>query len=510
MKDIPNDTIKDLDERALLIKQSLKYAEDIAKVYEEEKEKRRDLEIANRQLLKEIEERRRAEEALRDSEQRFRTIFESATDCIFLKDRSLRYTHVNPAMESLFQRPRSNIVGRTDEELYGKEAARSLAAIDRRVFAGETIEGEHTRPVNGVLTTFLETKVPLMDQTGTVTGLCGIARNITDRKRIKPVAPAQISEYPSRAMRAAIERARLVASQDTIVLLLGESGSGKDYLANFIHAASDRANGPFFAINCASVAPEIAESELFGHEAGAFTGAHTRKRGLLELAEGGTIFLNEIGELALRLQAKLLTFLDTKSFTRVGGEKTISVNARLIAASNRDLEYDAVQGHFRQDLFYRLNVLSIRIPPLRERTEDIPVLVEQITAQLQKEIRLVSPPVFAREVMDALATYDWPGNVRELRNVLERALIISGGGRITPEVLGMGPARKEWAFEAHFPEGETLNSVTRELKRSMVTEALRRAAGSPTAAARLLGISRNSINHYISSLGIAIDDPGPA
>jgi len=501
-----DDKLKDLDEKTLLIRQSLKYAEDIAKVYEEEKEKRRALEEANERLVREVEERKRAEEALKESEQRFRTIFETATDCIFIKDRSLRYTHVNPAMESLFQRPRLRIVGKTDEELYGRDTARRLAAIDRRVLAGETIEDEHTRAVNGVLTTFLETKVPLIDASGNVTGLCGIARNITDRKRIEPSPAVQTSEYPSRTMRAAMERARLVASQDTIVLLLGESGSGKDYMANYIHAASDRANGPLFAINCASVAPEIAESELFGHEAGAFTGAQARKRGLLELAEGGTIFLNEIGELSPRLQAKLLAFLDTRTFTRVGGEKTISVNARLITATNRDLEKEAEQGHFRRDLFYRLNVLSIKVPPLRERKDDIPILVDQITAQLQKDIRLVSPPAFTKDAVDALAAYDWPGNVRELRNVLERALIISGGGRITPAVLGMEPARKDWAFATTFPEGETLNDATRKLKRSMVTEALRRTAGSPSAAAKLLGISRNSLNHYISSLRIKTED----
>ena len=176
------------------------------------------------------------------------------------------------------------------------------------------------------------------------------------------------------------------------VLLLGESGTGKDYLARFIHNHSSRAEGPFFAINCAAVSPELAESELFGHESGAFTGARGRKRGLLELAQQGTLLLNEIGELLPALQAKLLTFLDTRSFTRVGGEVNVSVDARLIAATNRDLEKEVSEGRFRNDLFYRLNVLSIRVPALRERIEDIPILAREIIALLVAEMDLSYTP----------------------------------------------------------------------------------------------------------------------
>jgi DNA-binding NtrC family response regulator len=286
------------------------------------------------------------------------------------------------------------------------------------------------------------------------------------------------------------------------VLLLGESGTGKDYLARFIHDNSERRNGPFFAINCASVAPELAESELFGHEQGAFTGARQRKRGQLELAEGGSLFLNEVGELPLPLQAKLLTFLDTRSFTRVGGEKNISVNARLITATNKDLEEETRARRFRQDLLYRLNVFSIRIPPLRERRQDIPILAQQIVSQLEKEIRLSSPPVFTQDVLEALKETDWPGNVRELRNCLERALILSGGGRIKMSHLGLEKAKTEWTFSTAFPEDKTLNEVTRDFKRSLVIEALRRSGGNTVRAAKMLGISRNSLNHYVASLGI--------
>lgn len=502
-KEPRSDSTENTEEMALLVKQSLRYADDLAKIYEEEKAKRKELERVNEKLRIEIDQRQRAEEGLRESEERFRAIFETAPDLIYIKDRSLRYTHVNPAMEGLFQMSESEIAGKSDKELYGIETGKHLERIDRRVLAGESVEEEMTRSVNGVPTTFLEVRVPLRSSDGEIIGLCGIARNITDRRRIIPDAAEAVPEYPSKTMRTTLARAMLIAAQDSTVLLLGESGTGKDYLARFIHDNSERRSGPFFAINCASVAPELAESELFGHEQGAFTGARQRKRGLLELAEGGTLFLNEVGELPLTLQAKLLTFLDTKSFNRVGGEKNVSVNARLITATNRDLEEEVKSRRFRQDLLYRLNVFSIRIPPLRDRREDIPHLVRQLVVQLQKDIRLSSQPVFGKDVLDALKESDWPGNVRELRNCLERALILSGGGRITLSHLGLERTdATQWTFYATFPQDRTLNDVARDLKRALVEEALRRSGGNTVRAAKLLGISRNSLNHYISSLEI--------
>jgi PAS domain S-box-containing protein len=491
------------DEQTLLADQSLRYAQDIVRVYEEEKARRRDLEQSNQQLHKEIAERQRAEEALRQSEERFRAIFETAQDCIYVKDKALNYTHANPAMLALFNLSPSQIIGSTDQDLHGREASLRLKETDRRVLAGEPVEREYTRTIQGVPLTFLETKVPLRDSSGAIVGLCGIMRNVTGRTRRDPIADKGIPDYPSRAMKEVMVRARLAASQESIVLLLGESGSGKDYLARIIHDASERSRGPFFSINCASVAPELAESELFGHEAGAFTGARVRKRGLLELAEGGTLFLNEIGELSLALQAKLLTFLDTRSFTRVGGEKNISVDARLIAATNRDLEAEVAEGRFRRDLYYRLNVLALDIPALRERREDIPLLVGQILAALRGEIRLVAPPSVSGETMESLKAYDWPGNIRELRNVLERALILSGGGVLLPGHLGLADSEKAWTFATDFPDTSSLNDVTKELKRALIREALRRSKGNKVAAAKLLKISRNSLNHYMASLGMS-------
>lgn len=447
-----------------------------------------------------LTEQKQAEIQLKHSEERFRAIFEGAQDCIFIKDKELHYTHVNPAMERLFELSSKEFIGKTDEEIFGKEALAYLREVDRRVLKGEYIEEEHTRNVNGMPTTFNEIRVPLKNNEDQIIGLCGIARNMTERKIIQFPLSDVVNEYPSDAMRITLGKIRMAAPKETTILLLGESGSGKDYLARYIHEQSKRVNGPFFAINCAAVAPELAESELFGHERGAFTGAHGRKRGLLELAEGGTLLLNEIGELSLSLQAKLLTFLDTRQFTRVGGEKNILVNARLIAATNRNLEAEVEAGRFRKDLYYRLNVMTIIIPPLRERREDIPLVVREILNRLKVDLQLTEMPEIDASTMNALINYNWPGNVRELRNVLERALMLSDGQGIYLSSLGIVPAEKDWAFTITFPSQRSLNDVTREMKSSLVNEALRRAGGSRQGAARLLGISRYSLKHYMNSL----------
>ena len=380
-----------------------------------------DLPKATVAAISDISERKRAEEALRQSEKRFRAIFERAEDYIFLKDRSLRYTDVNPAGERLLGLQASQIIGLTHDDLFSKEDAAYLRDADKRVLGGQTIQEEHTIRINETPVTLHEIRVPLRDDTGEIVGIFTMARDITDRKRTED-SPEPIREYPSKAMRAALNSAVLAAKRATTVLLTGESGSGKDYLAQYIHNNSDRANGPFFAVNCAAIAPGLAESELFGHERGAFTGAVGRKRGLLELAEGGTLLLNEIGELSLSLQAKLLTFLDTRHFTRVGGEKEITVNARLIAATNRDLGKEVAAKRFRQDLYYRINVIAIEVPPLRERLDDLPVPVQEILSRLRKDLQIHDTPVITSAAVHALKRYGWPGNVRELRNVTGKGL----------------------------------------------------------------------------------------
>jgi len=309
-------------------------------------------------------------------------------------------------------------------------------------------------------------------------------------------------DYPSPAMQHIRSLALKAAEQDGIVLLGGESGTGKDHLARCIHRLSKRSEGPYFSINCAALTRELAESELFGHEPGAFTGTRGRKRGLLELAEKGSILLNEVGDLDAAIQSKLLTFLDTRSFVRVGGEKSIRIDARLFAATNKDLTAEVKSGDFRKDLYYRLNVFPLQLPSLRERREDIPVLVEELFLKLKEDLGLHSTPEVTKTAMNALVDYHWPGNIRELRNVLERAIMLNRGRPIERKHLGLDGDLGEWTHTIRFPRNKSLHSVTQEAARNIVLEALRRSGGKKKDAAEMLKISRHALAHQLKSLNI--------
>jgi two-component system response regulator AtoC len=448
-------------------------------------------------------------EALRESEERFRTVFEAAQDGIFIKDKSLTYTHVNPAMSKLLEKPIDEIVGKTDSDLFPEEPSKKTRDLESRVLGGQSIEAEQTITATRVPITISCARVPICNSDGVVIGICGIARDVTERKSRDVERSNRADECPSPAMRSTLEQVRLAARSDALVLFLGESGAGKDYLARYLHDHSKRADGPFFSINCAAVAPELAESELFGHESGAFTGSRGRKRGLLELAEGGTLLLNEIGELSPQLQAKLLTFLDTQSFTRVGGEKNISVNARLVAATNRELEKEMELGSFRKDLYYRLNVFSIQVPPLRERIEDLPLIIQDLFESLAEKMALHRIPEIDPAAMAALTQYDWPGNVRELRNVVERALIVCKNDRITLKEIGVIPETSlsegetdALSFTVRVSEEASMLDSLQEAKKWMVSEGLQLSGGSVKDAASLLGISRDQMKYLMKSLGI--------
>ncbi len=450
-----------------------------------------------------ITERKRAEESLRQSEERFRAIFDRARDMIFMMDSRRKYTQVNPATAKILGLDESEIVGRKPEDIYGEEVGKQLRLLDLRVLGGESIEREHTVRIKGVSLILNTVLRPLYNAEGEIIGIFGISRDVTDRARSLPKPKAFFENYPSEAMKTTMREARSAAASDGTILLQGESGSGKDYLARWIHDHSKRALGPYFSLNCAAISRELAESELFGHERGAFTGANGRKRGLLELAEGGTLLLNEIGELPLSLQSKLLTFLDTRSFLRVGGEKLLNVNARIISATNRSLDEEVEEGRFLSALFYRINVFGINVPPLRDRIEDIPILLEEIMQRLAVELQLTHLPYVDPAFAIALTRYDWPGNVRELRNALERSLMLSDGHSLSLTLPSGKTSSADWSHVSSFPSQErTLHDVTDEVTKSLILEALRRCKGNRRCAARTLGIARDSLYRHMKRFGI--------
>ena len=293
---------------------------------------------------------------------------------------------------------------------------------------------------------------------------------------------------------------KIAASPASTVLLTGESGTGKDLAAKVLHYGSDRAAKPFMNITCSALPEALLESELFGHERGAFTGADRQKRGLLESADGGTVFLDEIGEMVPGLQAKMLRFLEEKSFKRVGGSADIRVDVRVVAATNRKLETEVKEGRFREDLYYRLNVLPIELPPLRARAGDLPLLVSYYVDTYNSEFRKHVRGVDAR-AMDALKAYGWPGNVRELRNVVERAMLLADGQTLT---LGDFPVAA--ASSARLTEQVDLPASgidLEQLERSLVVQALERSGWNQTKAAALLGLNRDQIRYRVEKFKLA-------
>jgi transcriptional regulator with GAF, ATPase, and Fis domain len=292
---------------------------------------------------------------------------------------------------------------------------------------------------------------------------------------------------------AAIDAARKVAATATTVLLTGESGTGKEVLARAIHHASARADGPFVALNCAALPETLVESELFGHERGAFTGADKLKRGRFELAAGGTLFLDEIGELTPAVQAKLLRVLQERQYQRVGGTTTLGADIRLVAATNRDLERAVTDGRFREDLYYRVAVFRIHLPTLRERGEDVLLLADHFVRELGAKMER-QQPVLSSEARELLLAHSWPGNVRELQNAIERALVLAESALISAEHLGIGsrlPADATTAALAAPPteDASTMLTIAAQEKR-MIVEVLQRTHGHQKRAAALLGLTR--------------------
>jgi DNA-binding NtrC family response regulator len=299
-------------------------------------------------------------------------------------------------------------------------------------------------------------------------------------------------------MNLAVESAKMAATAKSTVLLLGESGTGKELFARAIHNWSERKSGPFIAVNCVGLSKELFESELFGHEKGAFTGAHQLKKGKMELAHGGTVFLDEIGDISTEIQTKLLRFLQEKEFERVGSTKPIQVDVRIIAATNRKLLELVKEGRFRDDLYYRLNVVPIALPSLRERKEDIPALVDYFVHRFSKETKKNFTDA-TPEAMAKLMSYDWPGNARELANVIERAIVLGRGPQITLQDLSPVIASKAPdAVVDGLPYREALDACRQQI----IAKALSRTQGNRAAAAKLLDIERRHLLRLMKCFGI--------
>lgn len=299
-------------------------------------------------------------------------------------------------------------------------------------------------------------------------------------------------------MQSVFESIRKVATSDAPVLILGESGTGKEMTARAIHQRSPRHDGPFIAINCSAIPESLIESELFGHEKGAFTGAHLQRKGRIEHAAGGTLFLDEVGEIPLPIQVKLLRFLQEQCIERVGGRQEISVDARIVAATNADLKKGMAGGTFREDLFYRLAVVQINLPALREREDDVLVLARVFLQRFSEENK--KPGLaFAPDALRALRQHSWPGNVRELQNRIKRAVIMSDSRRI-------GASDLELTAVGTTAPGTSLKDAREQLERELIRQTLRRHSGKITSTAQELGVSRPTLYELMEKLGIARDE----
>ncbi len=466
-------------------------------------------------IARDISERRKAEEALRQSEERFRVALKDSPITVFNQDRDLRYTWIyNPQLYW-----QHDVVGKTDEEVLGKKKAIALTALKARVLqSGTALREEVVIRVNGHSYVFDMTAEPLFDNEQNIVGITGACMDIAwlreraDRleesrdqfAREKAYLETQIQTElgfedvigQSPALREVLKKAQVVAPTNSTVLLLGETGTGKELIARSLHALSTRREKTFVKLNCAAVPSGLLESELFGHEKGAFTGAVSQKLGRIELADKGPLFLDEIGEMPLELQPKLLRVLQDREFERLGGVRTLHVDVRIISATNRDLQQDIVDKKFREDLFYRLNVFPIELPPLRERKEDIAMLVRHFvdkhSACMGKHIEAVS-----EEVMRSLKSWSWPGNIRELENMIERMVILSRG-----RVLADPPAE---LMESSHQEDDHLTEMEREHIIRVLRETNGVLSGMGGAAARL-GLKRTTLQSMIKRLGIGVHD----
>jgi len=468
-------------------------------------------------LAREIEERKIAEERIREQETELRQILDLVPQhiSVLAPDGSRLYAN-HTALEYFgitleqFRQP-----GKVPNELvHPEDREHFLAERNKRFLEGKPHEFEARllRPV-GEFRWFLIRLTPLKDEQGHITRWYGTATDIEDRKRAEEeirkenialreeIIKASMFEEivgNSPALQQVLVRVAKVAPTDSTVLITGETGTGKELIARAIHKASKRADRAFVSVNCAAIPTSLIPSEIFGHEKGAFTGATQRRLGRFELAEGGTIFLDEVGELPPETQVALLRVLQEREFERVGGNRSIQTNVRVIVATNRDLPAAIAAGTFREDLFYRLNVFPIEIPPLRERKEDIPILVQYLIDRYARKAGRNIGRV-NKETLDLFQLYPWPGNIRELQNVIERSVIVSENETFSVDEswLSRPPVRRSNQLELR----ERLNAQEKEAIEAALTESRGRVFG-PAGAAAKLGIARSTLESRIRTLKI--------
>jgi PAS domain S-box-containing protein len=461
-------------------------------------------------ISEDITVRKLAEERVHALSHELAAVVRHAREAIISWDLFGRIVSWNGAAEALYAIPEKRALGTMIETLVPESERPAFRAAQKQLLAGEPPSlSDVYRLCNGIDVEVEESLFLIRDAAGSPVRIGSIARDVGEVARLRRATEifsrsdlplAEDEETRSPAMREALEAAYMVAQKDSAtVLLLGETGAGKGWLARRVHAKSQRAGKAYFEVNCASLGPELVESELFGHERGAFTGADSQKRGLVEVAEGGTLFLDEVGELPPLAQAKLLSFLDSKTFRRVGGLRNLPANVRLLSATNIDLLQAVERGRFRRDLYYRLSVVPIRVPPLRERGDDLPALCRRLLRDLSGGAQ---QPALSQPVLDALQRYPWPGNVRELRNTLERALILSRGA---PIGLFHLPAELRVEQVKKVPARGRIEDVERQ----HIVNVLEAALGNRTRAAAILGISRSTLKRKLKELGLN-DQAGPA
>jgi formate hydrogenlyase transcriptional activator len=471
-------------------------------------------------VTRDFTERRDAEERLRTSENRFRSLFESSPDAIVVTDHHGKIAEVNGQVERFFGYKRGELIGQPIETLV-PERFRQRHVGDRQRYADQP----QTRLMGAGLELYARrkngTEFPVDIMLSPVQAeeklVLSVIRDLSEKVRIQQELERSAREKQyleeelnldnsfedivgeSDKLKRVLKQVETVAATDVTVLILGETGTGKDLIARAIHQLSPRRDRTFVKLNCAAIPTGLLESELFGHEKGAFTGAISQKIGRLELAHQGTLFLDEVGDLPPELQPKLLRALQEKEFERLGGTRTIPVDLRLIAATNRNLEKMVADREFRSDLYYRLRVFPVTIPPLRERREDIPLLVRYFVTQHARQMdkRIETIPA---DVMKALTKWTWPGNVRELENFIERSVILTRG-----TTLRIPYAELEMSAPASNDGDSTLETSEREHILKVLRECKGVIAGANGAAARL-GLKRTTLNSKLKKLGVERDD----